>query len=266
MLLKKMPRNGPGAMETSQQLIWGLGLVVPTVALLLWLRLDGWGYVVAVGRSLLQLFVFGYLVALVVELRHPLVTWGFAVIMVGVSAVMLRNQWLNHPVPLGKVAFGALLLGVGLATGYGLLLVVQPNPWHGAKVVLPLVGVLVGNAMGGASIAGERLLSRLRYSPSEIEARLCLGATRRQAMLPYRREAITAGFLPSLNSLTLSGLVTMPTLMAGGLLGGMDPMQAAAYALLLLLLSALAVLVTIAVLLGGIERQFFTPTEQLIQW
>jgi putative ABC transport system permease protein len=253
-------------METPLQLLWGLGLVVPTVALMLWLRLDAVVYIVAVGRGLLQLFVFGYLVALVVELRQPGMTLGAMVLLLLLAAALLRNRWVNHPSGFGNIAFLALPLGVGLAVGYGVLLVVQPNPWYEAQVWLPLVGVVSGNALAGAAIAGERLLSNLRYSPGEIEARLCLGASRQQAMEPYRQSAVAAGLLPTLNSLTLVGLITMSPLMAGGILGKMDPLQAAAYELLLLILSGFGTLVTIAIVVTLIEQKCFGRGDRLIQW
>jgi putative ABC transport system permease protein len=256
----------PDNMETPLQLLWGLGLVVPTLALMLWLRLDAVVYIVAVGRGLLQLFVFGYLVALVVELRQPGITLGAVVLLLLLAAALLRSRWVNHPSGFGNIAFLALPLGVGLAVGYGVLLVVQPNPWYEAQVWLPLVGVVSGNALAGAAIAGERLLSNLRYSPGEIEARLCLGASRQQAMAPYRQSAVAAGLLPTLNSLTLVGLVTMSPLMAGGILGKMDPLQAAAYELLLLLLSGFGTLVTIAIVVMLIEQKCFGRGDRLVQW
>jgi putative ABC transport system permease protein len=252
-------------MEPSLQLLWVLGLVLIAMALLRWQRLElAWPLALATGRMLLQLAVLGYVLAAVYELGWP---WalGFVGLMVAGGAWVTRNR-ISQTVPrLGLWVGGSLLLGLGLSLAYGTLLVFQPATIAPAYLI-PLAGVLLGNAMNGAAIAGERLVNTLNASPIEIETHLSLGATPQQAIARYRQDAIKAGVLPTINTLTVTGLVTLPSFMSGQLFSGTPPLLAAAYQAVILILVVFATLIAVLVLTAGICRHYFNAAGQLQRW
>jgi putative ABC transport system permease protein len=254
-------------METPIQLLWALGLMVLTVALAAWQRLEvTTGLAVAAVRASLQLLVFGFLIASVFVLHRPWASLGAALLLLLVGAITAHNQ-INHRLPhLMGLTIGALLVAVALPLGYTLLLVMPARQWWEPQLLLPLVGLVVGNAMNGAAIAGERLISQLRHQAADIETHLSLGARPHQALRALRADAIKAGLMPTLNGLTVAGLGTLPNFMAGSLLAGFDPFQAAAYQLLILFMGAFSTLVSILLLIAGIQRTFFTSHGQLIRW
>jgi len=149
---------------------------------------------------------------------------------------------------------------------YTNLLIVQPQPWYDPKTIIPLAGIVLGNAMNGAAIAGDRLVSTLNSSQLEIETHLSLGATPQQAVADYRRDAIKAGLIPTINSMMVVGLVTLPGIITGQLLGGANPIQAAAFQMLILFMLAFATLLTTVLVTQGLLRQFFNQAAQLILW
>ena len=59
---------------------------------------------------------------------------------------------------------------------------IHPDPWYDPRYLIPLSGIVLGNAMTAASIAGERLVNALRNNRVEIETHLSLGATPIQAV------------------------------------------------------------------------------------
>jgi putative ABC transport system permease protein len=253
-------------METGLQVIWAIGLVGIIMAIAAWQRVENLlGLVLPPVRAVLQMVVFGYLVALVWALANPLVAIGAIVGLGTVSAVLLHNQ-LAVKLPLLPTI--SLALGAGLAVPliYVVAWVMQPQSWYDPQILLPLAGVVLANAASGGLMAADRLIQRLSQNPTPIEAVLCLGGSASQAIAPYRQEAIRAGLLPNLSALGVVGLGVMPTFMAGQLLGGVDPLKAAAVQLLVMLMSLLATLITVLVLCAGIQRQFFTPDAQLRQW
>jgi putative ABC transport system permease protein len=254
-------------METPIQLAWGLGLMALALALAAWQRLEVTaGLAIAAGRATLQLLVFGFLVASVFVLHQPWVSLGAALLLLLVGAITAHNQ-INQRLPhLLSLTIGSLLVALCLTLSYTLLLVTPSHAWWEPQVLIPLVGLVVGQAMNGAALAAERLISQLRYQSADLETHLSLGARPEQALRSARQDALKAGLMPTLNGMTVAGLGTLPNFMAGSLLAGFDPFQAAAYQLLILFMGAFATLVSVLLLIAGIQRTFFTSHAQLIRW
>src|SRR3546814_19837133 len=76
------------------------------------------------------------------------------------------------------------------------------------------------------------------WSSDVCSSDLCLGATRRRALLPVARQALTTALMPIINSLAATGLVSLPGLMTGQILAGVEPMEAVKSQLMTMLLIA----------------------------
>lgn len=254
-------------MESVLSLVWALGLMVIAIALSTWQRLGlEWNLAVATGRTIIQLLVIGYVLAAVFEFKHPLIVLGFLAVMLVVAAIVARNR-ISQKIPnLLPMVGGAMLTGTLLTLIYTSLFVIQPPTWYEPQFLIPLAGIVLGNAMNAAAIAGERLVSTLNSSQLEIETHLSLGATPEQAVAQYRREAIRSGLIPTINTMMVVGLVTLPGIMTGQLLSGVKPEVATSYQIVIMFMLAFATLVTTILITAGICRQFFTPGSQLTLW
>jgi len=245
-------------------LVLTMVLMVVAVSVSRWQQLGLEGQLsISAGRALLQLVAIGYVLELVFTLETPWGVLGVLLVMVAMATIVTRNrisQKLSH---LVWIAGGSLLLTTGLTLAYVTLLIVQPPTWYDPQYWVPLAGIIIGNAVNGATIAGERLVNAIETNRGEIETHLCLGATPKDAIALYRRQAIRAGILPNLNQMALVGLVTIPGTLSGQLLGGINPLDAVSYQILILFSLALANLVTASLITAGIYRQFFTPQAQL---
>jgi putative ABC transport system permease protein len=102
------------------------------------------------------------------------------------------------------------------------------------RAVLPTAGILIGGAMVATTLTGRRLLEALVERADEIEARLCLGDSAREATDGLRRTAVRGGVIPVIDQTRSAGLVTLPGTFVGLLLGGASPKQAALTQLLVL--------------------------------
>ena len=67
-------------------------------------------------------------------------------------------------------------------------------------------------------------------------AQLALGASYRHATAPPLLAALRRGVLPIINQMSAAGLITLPGIMTGQILAGLDPVQAVQYQILLMLL------------------------------
>lgn len=241
-----------------------LGLMAMAIGLSRWQRLGLEGQLLwATLRTIVQLVGVGYVLNIIFALNHPLPVVGILLGMVTIATAAARQRIDPKLVGLFPYLWGAIFtstLGVLL---YVNLLIIQPPAWYTPQYLIPLAGIILGNAMNGASLAGERLVSTLRQQRLEIETHLSLGATPAQAVSTYRRQAVRSALIPTLNQMLMVGIVTLPGMITGQMLSGVNPLDAASYQILIMLMVALANLLTSLLVTYGIYRQFFNAQAQL---
>jgi len=98
--------------------------------------------------------------------------------------------------------------------------------------------MILGNTMTGIALGLDRLLTSIGRERSAIESRLALGHTIKEAMSGVLRNAIRSGLIPIINSMSAIGLVSIPGMMTGQILAGIEPMEAVKYQLLIMFLIA----------------------------
>ncbi len=246
-------------------LVLCLGLIGIAIALSLWRKL-GLEKQLAYGamRSLIQLIAIGYILDIVFAIDNWLVVLGILGVMITIAAIVTRNR-IDQKLPgLLTTVILSLVASSAFTVGYVILLIVQPDQWYEPQYLIPLAGMLFGNAMNGASLAGDRLLNSINHNRLEIETHLSLGATGKQAIASYQREAIRTGLIPTLNNMVVIGLVSLPGMFTGQVLGGSNPRDAAFYQFLIFFAVGLVNLMTTILITEGIYRKFFNQDEQLI--
>jgi ABC-type iron transport system FetAB ATPase subunit len=105
--------------------------------------------------------------------------------------------------------------------------------------------MLLGNCINGISLALNSVLTSFVESAREIELLLSFGASSYEATARIFREAVRAGAMPQLNGMAIIGLISIPGMMTGQILGGTTVMQAARYQILIMYYIALCSFVTI---------------------
>ena len=131
------------------------------------------------------------------------------------------------------------------------------------RFLIPVAGMLIGNSMIVTSLAGARLRDELTDKVLEVEARLALGVSARDALRPYERRALSASMIPTIDATKNAGLILLPGAFVGTILGGESPARAAEVQLIVLfmLLGAVSVAGMTATILVG--RAFIGPGERI---
>ena len=169
----------------------------------------------------------------------------------------------GDPLPKG---WRAMLLSsspafaAGLLTTFIALAVIQPSPWYAPRFLLPILGMIVGNAMSGVALVLDTATASAARERQSIEARLALGATRFQAFEDILRRSLRTGLMPILNQMAAAGIVSLPGMMTGQILAGIDPVEAAKYQVMIMFLIAGAT--AIAVLAGGLAAVHLMTDER----
>lgn len=243
-----------------------VGLMGAAIGLSAWERIGlELNLAIATGRTILQLAVLGYVLEFIFALDNLWAVLAIVSVMLTISAIVARNRITQKIPQMLPLVWGSIFVSTTLTIVYTNVLIIQPDRWFEPQYVIPLAGIVLGNAMNAAALAGERLVSTMNASHLEIETHLSLGATPQQAIVQYRKDAIRAGLIPTLNQMTLIGMVTLPGIMSGQLLSGVNAREAASYQILIMFMIAFANLLTTVLVTRGISRQFFNSAAQLVR-
>lgn len=243
-----------------------IGLMAIAIGLSVWQQLGlEWSLAIATGRTIVQLLVVGVILEAVFGLDNPWAVLAVLAIMLTIAAIVARNRIGKKYRLVLPLVWGSIFVSTALTLVYTNLLIIQPAKWYAPQYLIPLAGIILGNAINGAAIAGERFVSTINSSQLEIETHLSLGATPQQAVAQYRKDAIRAGLIPNLNQMMVVGIVTLPGIITGQLLSGVNPLDAASYQILVMFMLAFANLLTALLVTQGLSRQFFTAAAQLVK-
>ena len=215
-------------------------------------------------RTFIQLLALGFVLRWVFDVGNVWIVVGGLLIMVVTATQTLLARVKSRPTGVLGPAFAAIFVPCLTVTFAVTGVVLGVRPWHDARYVLPIAGMILGNSMTGISIALERLFSDLRRRDDEVWTLLALGASPWEASRESIRTALTAGLIPMINAMSAVGIVFIPGMMTGQVLAGADPQIAARYQIvvMLMLCASTSIGAIIAVLLA--YRRAFDSGERLV--
>jgi putative ABC transport system permease protein len=189
-------------------------------------------------RMVFQLLLVGLVLRLVFRSGSPLLTVGIVVLMIAAAAREVAARPNERLRGWATLRIGAIVVSASsIATvAVALLTAIRPVPWFDPRYAIPLMGIVLGSVLNSASLGLDSFLGGVASSRAAIEARLALGATAREAFAPLVASSIRRGLIPLINQMSAAGIITLPGIMTGQLLAGMDPLEAVKYQILLLLL------------------------------
>ncbi len=174
---------------------------------------DSQEIVVATVRMVLQLLLIGYLLLYIFNNKNSFVGLAIILFMVVVASfIALRNVQKRTLKHYFKILF-SLLLGGSLNLLLVLYVVIDLEPLYQPRFIIPLAGMIYANAMNAVSLASERF-------EKEIQERSYQEA---------RAVALKSSLIPQINAFLAVGLVSLPGMMTGQILSGVDPIIAVRY-------------------------------------
>ncbi|MGE8633757.1 MAG: ABC transporter permease [Achromobacter piechaudii] len=189
-------------------------------------------------RTVAQLLLVGHILRVVFAHANPWLTAGVVAVMMALAAREVAARPKARLTSHGNGWVGTLaVVATTLVTALFVLnTALRPEPWYDPRYAIALVGIVLGSVLNAASLALDGMLSGVRREKLAIEARLALGATARQAFSSLLRESVRRGIVPRINQMSAAGIITLPGIMTGQIIAGMDPIDAAKYQILLMFL------------------------------
>jgi putative ABC transport system permease protein len=216
-------------------------LLILNAGLSLWLRLKLERQVlIAAARMCVQLGLVGLVLKGLFELVSPGLTALTVLVMVLFAGreVMSRQEHRFRGLWAYGLGTSSVLFAGTLVTLFTLATQIEADPWYHPRYAIPLLGMILGNAMTGIAVGLNTLTSQIKRERPAIETMLALGETRGTAYRPLVRAAVRNGLIPIVNAMSAAGVVSLPGMMTGQILSGVDPMEAIKYQILIMFLIA----------------------------
>ena len=220
---------------------------------------------IAAVRTVVQLSLLGLILQWVFALNRWYYVIPYLVFMLAVAARTAVSRSTRFVPGATWAAFGTLILASSITAFSVTEVIIGIEPWYAPQYLIPLIGMLLGNALTGISLGLDKILNDFVTQRNAIEGRLALGKTIWGATLPYTQQAIRTGMIPIVNSMSVVGLVSLPGMMTGQILAGVDPKDAISYQILIMFMIATCTAIGVCVLCLICYRLLADPYHR-IRW
>ncbi|HHS49748.1 MAG TPA: iron export ABC transporter permease subunit FetB [candidate division Zixibacteria bacterium] len=242
----------------------GMVLIAAFVSIFLKLRLEK-DMLVAVVRAFVQLILVGYILDLIFSLDRWFLVSAWLFLMMATASYNAMRRQTKRMSGLTARFFLAISISSLVSILFGVVVIVRPSPFWNPQYLIPIGGMIIGNAMTSSALSINRLFSEMKTRSGEIEAGLSLGSDVHTATLPAVRAAVKAGMLQVISTTMVVGLVHLPGMMTGQIIGGVEPSTAVRYQLIIMyiLIATNALSALFSVIL--VRRLYFNERMHLIQ-
>ncbi|BAT85659.1 Protein ALUMINUM SENSITIVE 3 ABC transporter I family member 16 [Vigna angularis] len=178
--------------------------------------------VVAILRAFIQLSIIGFVLQFIFNQDNAgwiLLAYLFMVIVAGYTAGQRAKN-----VPRGKYVAGVSIL-TGTAVTMFVLVLLSVFPFT-PRYIIPIAGMMVGNAMTVTGVTMKRLREDIKTQMNLVETALALGATPREATHEQVKRAVILALSPVVDNTKTVGLISLPGAMTGLIMGGASPLEA----------------------------------------
>jgi putative ABC transport system permease protein len=130
--------------------------------------------------------------------------------------------------------FASFVISIATTSAFAFGILLEVSPFWNPQYVIPIIGMLLGNGINGVALALNTFLNAVvSDATAEIELCLAYGGTFREASALMTQQAVRVSAMPMLNSMAVIGLISIPGMMTGQILGGSNVVEAARYQMLI---------------------------------
>ena len=230
-------------------LVAGYGLLIIPLAVLLWTRTPLVGkMLIGIVRMTVQLLLVGFYLQIVFDLNHPWLNGLWVLVIIGVADIsIIRGAGLRIR-KLALPLFLSLLIGVAVPLLFFLGVILRQSCLLEARFVIPIAGMILGNCLRANIIGIRSFYQSIRQNEKPFCQQLADGASLAEATKPYLQNTLQEAMAPTLATMATIGVVSLPGMMTGVILGGADPMTAIRYQIAIMI--AIFTGTSITILLG----------------
>lgn len=186
-------------------------------------------------RMIVQLAVIGIALQFIFAQMKLWLTLLWMLVMIMSAVLTLKGRLKFQRKLLLPVLITALGSTSLIIMPWLLILVIKPDPLYSPMYAIPIYGMVLGNSMNSCALALERFESGLADNWKAYFTRLSLGANLWEATLPAFKKAMQTSLMPQLLTIASIGVVSLPGMMTGQILGGASPLVAIKYQMMIMI-------------------------------
>ncbi len=217
--------------------------------------------IVATLRAVVQLIILGFLLHYIFKINDK---W---LLILCVLVIIINASWntISRASPVMHHVFWISFLAIFIGTALPLAGTVATGAIHfTANEVIPIGGMLANNGLIAINLAYQNLDRAFVQDGTNIESKLSLAATPKLASKGAIRECIRLAIVPTIDSVKTYGLVSIPGMMTGLIIGGVPPLQAIKFQLLVVFIHTTATIMSALIATYLSYGQFFNARHQLV--
>ncbi|EPT01707.1 hypothetical protein FOMPIDRAFT_1036173 [Fomitopsis schrenkii] len=217
----------------------------------------GSGLVTAALRCIVQLSVVALVLQQVFETRNPWAVAGIAFLLnlMGTLETVLNKSKKRYSYMFPAVLVGMLGSTIPVSI-IGIRFAMAVDPFWKPEQYIPVVGMLCGATISGIVVSVTYVLKEVYDNSDKVQMYLAFGASRFEACKPIAKEALRLALTPNINQMSVLGIIAIPGMMTGAILGGSSVEQAARLQMVIMFMisscTALSSIVTTILALGVI--------------
>ncbi len=201
----------------------------------------------SVSRMAVQLIFVGIFLTVLFDMNNSLVNMSWVMVMIVVATyTSIRDIELDMKT-LFIPTFISFIVGNILVLMYFNAFVVALDNLFNARYLIPILGMFLGNSMSTNIVGISDFYERMKRNENRYMYSLSLGARQYEAVLPYVRQSLLASLRPSIARMSTIGIVTLPGMMTGQILGGSSPILAIKYQMAIMIGIFVSTVITITI-------------------
>lgn len=212
-------------------------------------------------RGTVQLFAIGYILTYLFDLPASFGIPLMVGIMIIIATFHARQKGKELPHVTVIIFVSLIVVEAIVLTMWLVFDMIQFAP----SEVIPMSGMVIGNSMVAMGLALERMKNEFSENNGRLLAALSLGAEPKQASHLIVQKTLNAALIPNVDRLKTIGLVQLPGMMTGLILGGVSPVMAIKYQLVISLSIFSSVSISAMFVTLAMYRYFFNKNKQLLE-
>lgn len=218
---------------------------------------------IAFTRMTVQLLLVGFYLEYIFDLNSPILNLSWVLIMTVLATYTVINRSDLNLKAFFIPIFIAIILSVLVLDAYFLGFIIRLDHVLEARYLIPITGMLLGNSIKTIIIALNTYYKQLKKEKELYRWYLANGASKQEALVPFKKDAFKSAFNPVIANVAIVGLISLPGMMTGQILGGSRPAVAVKYQIMLMIMVFSSSILSVFLSIYFADKKVFDEFDNL---